>query len=409
MKFTLLPLFLVFGSFAQATGTTPETTFLSELVSISSGSLDASGVNRVQDKMAEKLKALGFSIELIEGTDASAHSGKALVATLKSDKAPSGANFITLIGHADTVFETLNPFKINSDGKIANGSGVVDDKGGLVVGFFALQKVLAAHSQALNLRMVISPSEETGSHGFQDLFKKYADDSAIVIGLEPTLDNGDYVSSRKGVRWYEIEVTGKESHAGAHHEEGINACHDLAIKLNSLQNLTQYSKGNTVSIGHMEGGKDKFNIVCGIAKAKIDSRFTTPEQEKILSKQIESILKKPSVFSAHGHEGSQTKFTVVEYSPPLPPASKETEKLMKKYVEIVKKLEGKDIVGRGTGGAGDLNYMYRPGAMVVDGFGATGGGMHTAEEFVSLESLVTRSQALGEFLEYLNETLSHGK
>ena len=376
----------------------PEGKLLSELVSISSGTADTQGVNRVQDRTAKALKAMGFEIKFYDNPTGAKKSGKALVATLKG----KSTQYITLVGHADTVFEKLNPFTVSADGKTAKGSGVVDDKGGLVVGVFALKEYVKDHF--FSVRVVVSPAEETGSVGFLELFKSFAKDSVFIGGLEPSLDNGDYVSARKGVRWYEIEVIGKESHAGAHHDLGVNACQDLAIKLDRLQKLTDYAKGNTVSIGHMEGGKDKFNIVCGSASGKIDARFSSIEEAEKLSTAIETILNQPAVESASTHEKTVTHFKIVEATPPLPlsPAAKT---LMKKYVEIIQKREGLSIQGRATGGAGDLNYMYLPGQAVVDGFGASGGGMHTAEEWVRLDSLKTRSQALAEFLKYLDQTL----
>ena len=385
---------------ALAAELTPEAKMLSELVSISSGTLDIKGVTRVQEHMRDQLKSIGFDVELVQNPDGANKSGKALVATLKGES----SDFITLVGHADTVFEKLNPFTVSADGKTAKGSGVVDEKGGLVVGFFAAKEFAKKHR--LSLRMVISPAEETGSAGFLPLFKSFANDSYFIAGLEPSLDHGDYLSSRKGVRWYEIEVVGKESHGGAKHELGINACHDLAVKLDRLQRLTDYSKGNTVNIGHMEGGKDKFNIVCGSARAKVDTRFANEEESKKLAQKVEAILNEPVAESASTHEKSVTHFKIVEETPPLP-LSPSAKNLMGEYVKIIHTIEGIDIQGLPSGGAGDLNYMYVPGKNVVDGFGPNGGGMHTAEEFVRLDTLVTRSKALLQFLQYLDS--NYGK
>ena len=228
-----------------------EAEFLKELVGISSGTSDVAGVNQVQEKIAEKLRSLGFSVELKDNPSPEEKSGRQLVATLKG----ADPRYISLIGHADTVFEKLNPFTVSPDAKIAKGSGVSDNKGGVVVGLSALGTFLGKISSPphFSMRVIVSPSEETGSNGFDDALKRYASNSVIVLGLEPARENGAIVISRKGARWYTIHVTGKEAHAGVDHESGVNACHELAIKLDKLQGLTDYKKGNTVSIGRIEG------------------------------------------------------------------------------------------------------------------------------------------------------------
>ena len=401
MKFNLF--WLVFGFLAYpvfASDHVNEVQFLKELVSISSGTADLQGVNQVQEKVSEKLRALGFLVELRNNPSAEHHSGKQLVATLKG----VDPRFITFIGHADTVFEKLNPFEIQPDGKIAKGSGVSDNKGGVVVGISALQYFLEKGQPHFSLRVIVSPSEETGSGGFGEDLQRYAGDSVMVLGLEPARENGAIVVARKGSRWYTINVTGKEAHAGVDHESGVNACHELAIKLDRLQNLTDYKKGNTVSIGRMEGGKDKFNIVCGEAHAKVDARFTDLEHSKVLFSKIDKILKTDYVHSFKTKEPSKTTFDGAEYSPPFHLADK-TKPLLETYFALVLELEGKPTHGESTGGAGDVNEMDRPGISIMDGLGPVGGGYHTAEEFVVLSTLKTRAQVLARFLEYLNKKL----
>ena len=97
----------------------PHASFLRELVSISSGTASINGVNEVQEKVAVRLKALGFNVEMKPNPQSGIISGKQLSATLKGQD----PRYITLVGHADTVFEKLNPFEVSADGKIAFGTG----------------------------------------------------------------------------------------------------------------------------------------------------------------------------------------------------------------------------------------------------------------------------------------------
>ena len=400
----ILTLLSLLTPFAHAAATPvsaldPDLDFLRQLVSISSGTSDAAGVNGVQDLLANRLKEIGFTVKMIENPDKSRHSGKLLQADFGA-----GPKYITLVTHADTVFEKVNLFSLSEDGKTAMGSGVIDNKGGIVVGYAALRDFAKEKAHYYSLRLVVSPSEETGSAGFAPLFKEISEQAIFLIGLEPALDNGNYVASRKGVRWYDVHVNGKESHAGAHHEDGVNACDELAIKISKLQALTDYKKGNTVSVGRIEGGKDKFNIVCGSAEAKIDTRFATPSSAKDLFSKIERVLHTAFVHSAKSHESSQTSFETPVDTAPLP-ESTAAKKLMQEYVKLIKAIEGKSILGEGTGGAADLNQMVTRDSIIADGLGPIGGNVHTREEFLTVSSLKTRSRALADFLKLIDQKL----
>ncbi len=390
-------------SFSGAAGLSKEAGFLKELVSISSGSKDVSGVNQVQEKIASHLKTLGFQVDLKANPKGESVSGKQLLATLKG----SDSKFITLIGHADTVFEKLNPFQVMEDGNTAKGSGVSDNKGGVVVGVAALERFLNSlngKQPHFSIRFVVSPSEEVGSGGFEESLKSYAKDSAIILGLEPARENGSIVMGRKGARWISIKIKGKEAHAGVDHESGVNACHELSIKLNQLQNLTDYKKGTTVSIGHIEGGKNKFNIVCGEASAKIDTRFTEVKNGEQLLKKIKLILSKENVRSAKDKTPALTEFEIEDDTPPFH-LSMKAKPLLNHYLDLVKEVEKHDATAETTGGAGDVNYMaIDAGLPIIDGLGPVGGGYHTEAEYVKLNTLETRAQSLANFIEYLQKS-----
>jgi glutamate carboxypeptidase len=371
---------------------------LQKFVAISSGTGDIGGVKAVQDLVAEQLRAMGFSVEFRPATDGSKRV--LLEATLNG----TDPRFITFVGHADTVFEVPNPYVKSLDGKIAKGSGVADDKGGLVVGLLALKDFLAKGKPKFSLRFVVSSAEEIGSPGFQDEFKRLGKDSTLVIGLEPALPNGSIISSRKGVRWYDIQVAGKEAHAGVDHASGLNACWELSRKIDKVQSLTDYKKGSTVSVGHMGGGKDKYNIVCGLASAKIDVRFTDIATGQALFKKIETIMQTSLTPANKDGERTHTEYTVIVDVPPFQ-VSKNSQPLMDAALKAMAGLEGHASKAEATGGAADLNFMDRPGILMVDGMGPIGGGYHTSDEFVDVGSFQTRIAALKALLENAGQTI----
>ena len=63
-----------------------------------------------------------------------------------------------------------------------------------------------------------------------NFYRELAANTAIAFGLEPALDNGSIIHQRRGNRWYEINVEGREAHAGRSYGTHANAAHDLAAK-----------------------------------------------------------------------------------------------------------------------------------------------------------------------------------
>ena len=175
---------------------------------------------------------------------------------------------------------------------------MIDNKGGLIVGLAALERFLRKFADTrYSLRVICSPNEEMGSVGFTEIFRELAPSSVVGFGLEPALDNGSVIHQRRGNRWYEIKVLGHEAHAGRSYGQHVNAAHDLAAKIVALSKLNDLPKHISVNIGHFEGGKDRFNIICGEARAKLDVRFATLESREAVHAKIERILQTPFEFS----------------------------------------------------------------------------------------------------------------
>lgn len=370
-----------------------ETDFLRHLVSQSSGTPEIEGVRKVEQVVAEELKKIGFTIEEFSADNPEIKS-KQFVATRKGRE----NKFVTFVTHADTVFDNSNQFAVSADQTRITGPGVGDDKGGLTVALFALRQFLEKNPNLrYSLRFVISPSEETGSVGFRNRLRQFSEDSALILGMEPALADGSIIKARKGVQWYQIEVTGKEAHAGVNPEEGVNACHQLAKSVDQIVALNDYKSGNTLNVGHFEGGKDKFNIVCGHAEAKIDFRFVDNKSKDLIQKKIENILKKDLIHSKNSKEVAKIEEKIITEVPPfaISPAS---QKMIEQYLKIIRKIEQRPVSAVLTGGAADLNYMSAGSALMLDGLGPVGGGYHTKDEYIELSSLESRTEALVQLL-----------
>lgn len=358
---------------------------LEELSAINSGSENFEGVTKIQNKAKAWFEAIGFKVELKTNPEGDKVSAPLLVATLAGEKPEA----ITFIMHADTVFEPNSTFQKTKmlNATTINGPGVMDDKGGIVVAAKALEDYLLTHKvPKFTLRVLISPNEEVGSVGWWTTFHDYSKSSWLVLGLEPGYDDYGIVHGRKGNIWYEIDVTGKESHAGRDHESGVNACSILAAKMLEINKLTNYKQNVTTSFGRIEGGQDKFNIVCGWAKGKVDVRVPDLASGKKIKEKIAKILKDPRI-----------TFKIIDETPAFN-MNKESAAVIKKYLKAIEDVEGKKVISHHSGGVGDVNHFSREGIIIMDGLGPVGGGAHTEQEFLDLKTIETRSKILTQFL-----------
>jgi len=359
---------------------------LKEIVNMNSGSANIKGVTAVQEKIKPWFEEIGFKVELKKNPKGDTISAPMLIATYAGEKPDT----ITFIMHADTVFEIFAPFQKweMKDKNTMRGPGVIDDKGGIIVTLQALKDYIESSPKKLpkySLRVEITPNEEVGADGWEDTFKEMSKNSFMALGMEPSVKGG-IVEGRKGNLWFLIEVKGKEAHAGVDHKSGINACHILASRINQIQKLTDYSKNVTVSIGHIEGGQDKFNIVCGWAKAKLDTRFPDAHSRDELKKKIMKILDDPAITVTIADETDA--LAINEKSKPF----------VKKYIETIAKIEGKRPLSYVSGGVGDANHFSRDGIIIIDGLGPVGADMHTVDEHIDLRSLDSRAKIMTTFL-----------
>lgn len=370
--------------------------FLKEIVEADSCSPHTEGVSRVQQRVAGELEELGFTNQLLSNKITS--SGPLLWA----ERAGKIDRFITVVSHADTVLPAFG-FHLLSETQ-AQGSGVIDNKGGLTVALLGLKLFLrtANKHNRFGLRFISSPNEELGSVGFLEDLQRASLDSVLALGFEPALDDGSIIQSRRGNRWYKIHVQGKEAHAGRSYGEHANAAHQLALHISRLVKLNNLKKHISVNIGRIEGGRDKYNVVCGWAEAKLDTRFANFSSRDRLHRKIAKILGQQDKPSLCGLDKSQTGFEIVDDCPPFN-VNLRSRGWVRAYTEIISAIEAKKISARAAGGAGDVNHLSRKSIIVLDGLGPVGSGMHTDRELVHLPSILTRAQALAQFLQHFSE------
>ncbi len=352
---------------------------LEQLVNTDSGSYDKAGVDAVGGHLRRFFESLGVAHERI----ANERFGDALRAGVGS-----GPNTtILLMGHRDTVFPqgeaARRPFRI--EGGRAYGPGVADMKPGLVMNAFVLAVFEKFGGASAPLVGLFTADEEIGSPSSRGLIETEARRARAVFNAEPGRPSGALVTGRKGGVFMGMEVTGKAAHSGANFEQGISAIEAIARKIVALHALTDLPHGITVNVGTVRGGQT-VNTIAPSAQAEIDLRFLDRAGRDAAMNRIEAIVGTSQV------PGTSAKLEIFGEFLPLV-ATPEGERLYRHYADCAQAL-GTVIPAEFTGGCADSGFAASVGAPTLCATGPVGGKAHTPEEYLELDSLVPRAQAL---------------
>ncbi|AZE95057.1 Glutamate carboxypeptidase [Pseudomonas orientalis] len=358
---------------------------LERLVNIDSGSGYEPGLAQVRDIAVDELKQLGFSIQLVP--DKAANSSH-VVATLKG----TGKAKILLMAHMDTVFKegsaAERPFHIK-DGR-AYGPGVMDDKGGIVAGIYAL-KVLKnqGFKDYAQITFLLDASEETGSDSASELIRTTAKGHDVTLNLEPGRPADGLVVWRKGSATAVVEVKGKAAHAGVAPELGRNAAMEVAHQILQLGKLGDEEKKTTINFTVLKAG-DRTNVIPDQATAKADVRAALPDEFDRIEKDLARVSADKLI------PETEVKTSLQRGLPPMPQTA-ESDKLVAIAQGIYGEL-GKTLTIEGSGGAADASLSAGVGTPTLDGFGIVGGNIHTPEEYAEVESVVPRVYLLSRMI-----------
>jgi glutamate carboxypeptidase len=348
---------------------------LERLVNIDSGSGYEPGLKQVSDIAIDELKKLGATIELVPNTPEKSNH---VLATLKG----TGKAKILLMAHMDTVFKegsaAERPFHIK-DGR-AYGPGVMDDKGGIVAGIYAL-KVLKNldFKDYAQITFLLDASEETGSEVATDLIKKTAKQHDVTLNLE----------WRKGSATALVEVKGKAAHAGVAPELGRNAAMEAAHQILQLGKLGDEAKKTTINFTVLKAG-DRTNVIPDQATAKADVRAAVPEEFDRIEKDLARVSQDKLIAE------TEVKTSLQRGLPPMP-QTPESDRLMAMAQGIYGEI-GRKLTEEGSGGAADASLSAGVGTPTLDGFGIVGGNIHTPEEYAEVASVAPRIYLLSRMI-----------
>jgi glutamate carboxypeptidase len=359
---------------------------------VNSGSRNLEGLARMAALYADAFAALPGEIALeeplpVDTMDANgalrpvAH-GRNLHVTVRPD-APVQ---LLLTGHMDTVFGVDHPFQQvfwREPERVLGGPGVADMKGGIAVLLAALKAVEESPAaRRLGYEVVINSDEEVGSPGSAALIAQAARGKKAALTYEPAaLPDGTLAGSRPGSGNFSIHVAGRSAHAGRNPEDGRNAIvavADLALRLDRAKDA-----GLKVNPARIDGGGPN-NVVPDHAVLRVNLRPATPEDEAraraLIDESIAAVAAAHDV-RIHLHGG---------FGRPPKPLDARAEALFG-LVRRCGAALGQDIGWRATGGVCDGNNIAARGVPAVDTMGVCGGAIHSADEYLIVESLAERA------------------
>ena len=353
---------------------------LEKLVNIDSGSYNKLGVDKVGDEVKAFLESQGVGTSRIP-VETHGDSIRGMVAGTGSNRP------IMLMGHRDTVFPDgeaeRRPFKI--EGSRAYGPGVADMKAGVVMNAFVLaafQKFGGAPGPLVGL---FTGDEEIGSPTSRPIIENEARGARVVFNSEPGRPTGNVVVERKGGIFFEVDITGVAAHSGGAHEMGRSAIGELAHKIQAWHALTDYDAGVTVNVGLVSGGQS-VNTVAPYASCGIDVRYRKPADRAGIVERITAIANTSTV------EDTSAEIRIRgEFAPLAPTEASDT--LFKHYVASAGQA-GLKVEGEASGGCADSGFTAGVGTPTVCATGPVGGNAHSPEEYLEIDSIVPRAQAL---------------
>lgn len=372
---------------------------LRRLVAIPTGHNHAPGLDEVRGILTQRLADLGAQVTIVPGDPKPSwllggSSGKAPPAAVCAKLTPDLPKLL-FVGHMDTVFAPDGAFQvmnIASDGKSATGPGVVDMKGGLVTTIAALE-ALTAEGVGAAWTFVLTSDEETGSYHSEGVIREQASRHDLGLIMEPALPGGELVVERLGSGQFMVEAFGRSAHVGRAFETGVSAVNALARAIVAIAEMPDVAKGRIINIGPVQGG-DATNAVPAHASAWGNVRY--PSQD--IADELSSMLS-----ALETTENALPRVKVhTSFNRPAKPMTPDVESLALRAREAAESL-GQKLPFAKTGGVCDGNILQDAGLPCIDTLGVRGGGLHTTDEWIELDSLVERAQLMAVLVSRLSE------
>jgi tripeptide aminopeptidase len=354
---------------------------------------ETGSVSRHEGALASELKRrlelLGAETLLDESACKTGSDSGNLIARLKGSREVPP---LLVNAHMDTVQPGEGVSVLFKDGVFTSDGRTIlgaDDKSAIAVILEALAILEEDRIPHGPIEIVLTTCEEVGLTG-----AKHLDFSRLTAPYGYALDGADtegIIVQAPSANRFEIRLIGKDAHAGAHPEQGINAIH-LAAKAMAGLTIGRIDHETTCNIGWIEGGIAT-NVVPPLVTLRGEAR--SHDEGKLQGVTDGIIAAFERTVAEHrgraGLDGLPRIETHVQRSygrTRIP----EDHPLVALAQQAAARL-GRSLRTKTSGGGSDANIFFEKGIPL----GILGTGMrevHTTREFVRLQDMVRATELL---------------
>ncbi|MDA9513099.1 carboxypeptidase [Bradyrhizobium sp. CCBAU 11430] len=356
---------------------------LRKWVECESPTWDANGVNRMLDLGARDMAVMGATIERIAG-----QQGFGDVVRAQFPHPRQGDPGILIAGHMDTVHPigTLEKLKWRREGNKCYGPGIFDMKGGNYLSLEAIRQLIRASiATPLPITVLFTPDEEVGTPSARGIIEAEAARNKYVLVPEPGRADNGVVTGRYAIARFNLEATGRPSHAGATLSSGRSAIREMARQILAIDAMT--TDDHTFSVGIVHGGQ----WVNCVATTCTGEALSMAKRQADLDDGVEKML-------ALSGTSNGVSFKVTRgVTRPVWEPNAGTIALYEKARGLANQL-GKELPHASAGGGSDGNFTGAMGIPTLDGLGARGAKAHTLDEHIEVDSLAERGQLMAGLL-----------
>ncbi|WP_315719465.1 MULTISPECIES: M20/M25/M40 family metallo-hydrolase [unclassified Bradyrhizobium] len=344
---------------------------------------DTAAVERMLDLAARDMAILGATIERISG-----QHGFAGCVRARFPHPRQGEPGILIAGHMDTVHPvgTLAKLPWRRDGNRCHGPGICDMKGGNYLSLEAIRQLIKASvTTPLPVTVLFTPDEEVGTPSTRDIIEAEAKRNTYVLVPEPGRPDNGVVTGRYAIARFNLEATGRPSHAGARLGAGRSAIREMARQIVAIDAMT--TEDCTFSVGIVHGGQ----WVNCVATTCTGEALSMAKRQADLDRGVERML-------ALSGTTDDVAFKVTRgVTRPVWEPDSGTMALYDKARGIAEQL-GMSLPHGSAGGGSDGNFTGALGIPTLDGLGVRGADMHTLNEYIEIDSLAERGRLMAGLL-----------
>src|SRR5947207_1091091 len=206
---------------------------------------------------------------------------------------------------------------------------------------------------------------------------------------KPGRANNGVVTGRYAIARFNLEATGRPSHAGATLSSGRSAIREMARQIIAIDAMT--GDDCTFSVGIVHGGQ----WVNCVASSCQGEALSMAKRQADLDAGVERML-------ALSGSRDGVMFTVTRgVTRPVWEPDAGTLALYEKARGVARQL-GIDLTHGSAGGGSDGNFTGAMGVATLDGLGVRGADAHTLNEHIEVDSLVERGRLMAGLLATLD-------